>query len=342
MVQKFGSKVILSAFLTTIVILLLTSVTYIRYSDKGFIPVLVQSLSVRNIGAPLAFFFAKDTTLAAHEKFRAEIRRKFPIPLIDGSVDVYSYNQTAILAHGLHYYPRPVIQSYSAYTPELAELNAAHLRSKLAPDNILFQVASIDNHYPALDDNCSWPELLTRYDITDITGTNQSFVLMKRSPAPRKYQMTLLENTNIPFGKPVALSPLNAGPIWVEIEINKSLPGTVISTLYKPPVLLLTVSLRDGQQRDFRLIPGMARSGFLLSPLVSDQKSFVQLAAQDGSNALTNLEVMSVTVSIDNGSGRTICYQSPFRLRLYRLDYPRQNLSKVENESDTPKPDQTK
>ena len=60
-----------------------------------------------------------------------------------------------------------MIQSYAAFTPELADLNAAYLRSSHAPDNVFFECAPIDDHYPSLDDGLSWPVLLTRYDIRD-------------------------------------------------------------------------------------------------------------------------------------------------------------------------------
>jgi hypothetical protein len=45
---------------------------------------------------------------------------------VHGNADVYPLSQTAVLASGLTCQPRPVFQSYSAYTPKLAEMNAAH------------------------------------------------------------------------------------------------------------------------------------------------------------------------------------------------------------------------
>jgi hypothetical protein len=110
------------------------------------------------------------------------------------------------------------------------------------------------------------------------------------------------------------------------MEINKTPWGSVVSTLYKPPVLTLAVSLRDGRQLCFRLIPGMVRSGFLLSPLIEENQSFVSLASAGGWRNLAGLEVTSLTVSAVTPSQSTSCYQSPMRLRLYLLDFPRQDL----------------
>ena len=115
-------------------------------------------------------------------------------------------------------------------------------------------------------------------------------------------------------------------PIWVEIEMNKTLIGTVVTTLYKPPILVLTVSQRDHGRHDFRLVPAMARGGFLLSPVIGDNRAFAELACTNGPASLAGCEVMSMTVSADTPSRSTICYQSPMAVRFYRLDFPRQDF----------------
>ena len=83
----------------------------------------------------------------------------------------------------------------------------------------------------------------------------------------------------------------NDGPLWAGLEINKTFWGAVVATVYKPPALKLTVSLRDGRRLVFQVVPGMAQSGFLLSPLIKNNRSFVSLAAVDGGRGLAGLEV---------------------------------------------------
>jgi hypothetical protein len=223
-----------------------------------------------------------------------------------------------LIAHDLQFDPRPVIQSYSAFTPELAELNAAHLRGPHAPDNILFDVNSVNNNFPSLEDGRSWPELLTRYDITDLTG---QFVILKRSSHPRKHRLTPLADVPVQLGVPVTIAT-NDAPLWAELEISPTLFGAVVATLYKPPVLNLSVSLEDGRQLLFRVVPGMARSGFLLSPLIPDNESFASLYSPAYWHNLRGLHIKSLTLFAVTASGSTPCYRSPLRLRLYRLDIP--------------------
>jgi hypothetical protein len=302
------------------------------HSKNGLLAQCARTFGVKSILAPATLLCHPESLRQDHETYFRQIREVFPVPPLAGDVDVYPWNQATLLAHGLHYHPRPVIQSYSAYTPELAELNAAFLRSGHAASNILFEVRLVDNRFPSLNDGRSWPELLTRYDVK---GTADIFVILKRSAKPREFHLQPFADLPVHFGEPIRLPATSNGPLWAELEINKSVLGFAVSTLYKPPMLTLAVSLRDGRQLDFRLIPGMTRSGFLLSPLIENNRSFVSLAAVDGGRDLTGLEVTAMTISAVTASGSTRCYQSPMRLRLHQLDYPRQDLKEMTAESAT-------
>jgi len=303
------------------------------YPKDGLLMQLARTFGARSILAPAKLLRGTDSWQKDDETHLQQIQTAFPVPPLEGNVDVYPWNQAALFAHGLRYHPRPVIQSYSAYTPELVELNAAFLRGDQAASNILFEIQLMDDRFPSLNDGCSWPELLTRYDIKESRGT---FLLLKRSPTPRPFQLQPLQDRLVRFGEPIQLPATNHSPLWAEMEINKSFWGSMVSMLYKPPVLTLAVSLRNGQQLRLRLIPGMARSGFLLSPLIKDNASFVALAAAGGGRGLADEEVTSVTLFADTPSGATACYQPSLRLRLFQLDYPRQDLMGMAAESATP------
>jgi hypothetical protein len=324
-------------------LLVFSGTTFSRwYPKEGLAAQCARTFSVKSLRAPVTVLCHPGTLQKEYETYLNLYRGVFPFPPLAGQTDIYPWNQAALLAHGLAYCPRPVFQSYSAYTPELAELNAAHLRSGRAADNLLFTLGTLDRRFPSLDDGRSWPELLTRYDIQGtigpfpdafVPGATASLILMKKSPAPREYHLAPLTNILIDFAAAVALPPATNGPIWAELEINKTLAGSAVSIFYKPPILTLAVSLRDGRQRCFRLVPGLVRGGFLLSPLIDDSASFIALASRDGWRGLINCEITSFTVYALTQSGSTICYQSPMRLRLYRLDYPRLDLPTAAVES---------
>ena len=285
---------------------------------------LAGTFSIYNLLAPVAGSYTGHLR-NNYENNLASERKAYALPLIEGDADLYSYEQTILFAHTLPYQPRPVIQSYSAYTPELAKMNAAHLRTARAARNILFAIQPINDRFPSLDDGLSWPELLTLYDLKGASDDKGTYLLLSRAAVPREFHLTPLQNTSARFGEPVLLPAATNGPIWVEIEIKKSLAGTVAAFLYKPPELMLTVLLQDHTQRRFRLVPGMAGGGFLLTPLIADNRSFATLAST-GRQDLAGLEVVSMTISVGTGSGSTRCYQSPMAVQFYHLDFPRQGF----------------
>jgi hypothetical protein len=209
------------------------------------------------------------------ENAGAEIRSKIPLPATNGTVDLYPYNQSAVFAAGQKWAPRPVIQSYIAYTPSLAELDRDHLKGAAAPDRVYFSISPLDGHYPSLDDGASWPELIARYRVT--TFFDQYAVMEKRSkPVAVDVGASLLDEKDASFGEQVPIPTTNA-PIWARIDVTPTVMGRLISALYKLPPLYLVVKYANGSIENFRFIPGEARSGFLLSPTVRNSVDFLAL-----------------------------------------------------------------
>ena len=116
----------------------------------------------------------------------AGIRLFNPLPKVSGTVDLYPNELANIFANDLPYNPRPIPQSFSAYTAKLAQINAAHLRTKDAADSILFDINPIDKRLSSMEDGLSWPEILTRYDIKNF---EKRYLLLEKRAEPRSYQL---------------------------------------------------------------------------------------------------------------------------------------------------------
>lgn len=201
----------------------------------------------------------------------AAIRQAQPLPQIDGTVDVIPPMQSSVIAHSLEYHPRPVFQGYAAYTPWLAELNRKYYEHDDAAGIVLMSPSSIDNRYPLMDESTSIPEILARYEPLELE--NDLLVLGRRAkPIPTSTKV-ILENVQARFGEWVSLDQVDA-PVMLTVTAASNLQGRARAALYRPPFLVLNVRLGDGTERQFRLIEGIARAGFLLSPLVQDPIDF--------------------------------------------------------------------
>lgn len=288
--------------------------------SNGLAKQMAESFKPYYLLAPLESV-SSDYMEKAYEKNLDQRRKQSPLPAIEGGTDIYSYDQATLFAHGLRYQPRPILQSYAAYTPELTRLNAEWLDTDRAASNILFAIQTIDGRFPALDDGLSWPELLTRYELVKNAEPDEIHLLLARSASPRSYHFTPLTNTVASWGESMAVPVVTNGPVWVEMEIKRTFIGSFCALFYKPPVLRMTVLFRNHESRTFRLIPGMAQSGFLVSPVIANAQSFAALFLPGWQHDLAGLEVSTISISSDTSSGATSCYESPLKFRFSCLEY---------------------
>jgi hypothetical protein len=236
-----------------------------------------------------------------------------------GTADIYSSGQSSLFASGLSWSPRPVIQSYSAYTPALARLNANHLLGPRAADNIFFRPEPIDGHLPALEDGASWPALLSLYDPAGYDA-GSDLVWLQRSAM----------QVGIPYAGPSVLdgrrglgemvSLPNAPALWAKLTVTPTLAGDIASFLIKSSKLTITLHLAGGETRQFRFIPGMAEAGFLLSPLVTTTGDFVRLRPVPG-RASPGLPRV-VSFSLDAAQGTRFFWHRTYQLSVAPIAFP--------------------
>ncbi|MED5611530.1 hypothetical protein VV867_27830 [Pseudomonas sp. JH-2] len=257
-----------------------------------------------------------------------ELSALSPLEVKPGTSDIYSFDQSQLLASGNRWSPRPIFQSYSVYTPELVRINERHLRGENAPDNIFFKVQPIDRHYPSLEDGLSWPTLLQLYSPSAFQGDMLTLVRNKQRPdeAPvlrlvGEQRVRLASWASVPREKIV----------FAKIILRPSLAGKVAALLLKSSELKITVSLRNGETRDFRFIAGMGETGFILSPLVEDTFDFLTLSTQEGSY-LDHKQVTGLSISpVSQG----FLWQDAYDLQFYALELPPSTVPKASFFSET-------
>jgi hypothetical protein len=241
------------------------------------------------------------------------LKNQIDFPLFPGTTDIYSYDQTYLIASRNHWTPRPIFQSYSVFTSELAKKNKHYLLSPHAPDHIMFKVEPIDNRMAALEDGASWPVLLKHYQPT---GFDKGFLwLEKQSVENKASHSTLLQSTNYHLGEVVKL-PQASSFLWAEIEMKPTILGSLATILFKPDLLYIQMTLQDGSIKKYRFIANMAKSDFLLSPLIEDTKEFALLYATN--NMLHSKHVISFF--IDSKELRTRHWHQEYKITLKSIN----------------------
>jgi len=241
----------------------------------------------------------------------AALARTSPVQALDGSVDAIPSLQSSLIAAGLDYRPRPTIQEYTSYSPSMIALNRRFFSGPRAPDYLIFDTTTIDNRPPFMTEGPLWPLFLARY--APWRKTDGSAVVLRRRATPLG---ELLQPAGDGIGHLDRPLPIELGkePLFVAIDLRPTWLGRFAELALKPPQLRLAVTLHNGEERLYRLIPGIAEVGFIVSPLIATAQDFVTLA--EGGNALPPISALRVVA----GFGGKLAYRSAFRYEVRRID----------------------
>lgn len=205
-----------------------------------------------------------------------KIRNLSSIPVLQGTSDIYNFNQSLLLVSDNDWNPRPAFQSYQAVNSYTIQANYDHLISKdKSPDNIFFRVETLDWRIPALDDGLSWKALLGLYKPVGWTD-KKDYLILKRDSSGKVLSVNDTKSIEGKIGHEI-VNPYENGLVFLKLHIRKSLAGALVSVVYKPEPVWIKLKLQNGQEKTFRIIPSMSETGFLLSPLTQSTADFMSL-----------------------------------------------------------------
>ncbi|HEY1231359.1 MAG TPA: hypothetical protein VGF26_28995, partial [Ramlibacter sp.] len=156
----------------------------------------------------------------------------------------------------------------------------------------------------------SWPVLLAHYAPVGIAG---SYAVFTRRPTPAKVQIGApVFDGSGHFGTQFRLP--SSGPLWAEIDVRPTVLGRLAGLVFKVPPLTLVMRYADGSRKTYRFVPGLARSGFLLSPTVSGPRELVAL--QSTQARTLSAAAVPVSFSLRGTGGTRLLWNQSFDVRL--------------------------
>jgi hypothetical protein len=218
---------------------------------------------------------------------RADLQRTWRLPDMqatvgDAPIDMMSYEQGVLLLNGLNYVPRPVLHSYSAYTPYLLAKNAALYRSTQAPAFVLYRFHALDAVFPALADSSALLELLWRYRPI---RSERSFLLLEkcddRPSVARPAGRVILEKT-IGFDQTLDLRGITEPYLTAALTIKPTFLGWLRRLAHRPGGITIEVELDSGERRTHRIVPAIAGEEFIIRPFLGDRDDVLRLYGGPG------------------------------------------------------------
>jgi hypothetical protein len=227
------------------------------------------------------------------------------------TVDVFGFRQSYAVFNELNFKPRPVFQSYAAYSRALMRRNEAFYGSTNAPQFTLFRLEALDEHFPPLEDGFLLRDLLFNYEPVDAEGP---FLLLKRKGAAPVVLQFVREGAVRP-GELIDLRDQTSADLWLQLQLEPTFRGRVRDFLYQPPPVDLGVWCQGSPNLRRAIFPApapMIAAGFLASPLLLETDDVLDLYT---GNSITR----PVAYSIELPAGAESYWQPNVHFRIYRI-----------------------
>jgi hypothetical protein len=232
------------------------------------------------------------------------------------TIDIYNYNQNILLHNNLNWLPRPIFQSYSAYTSKLLKTNESHIIQN-GPKFVLFNNETIDGRLPLLDDNLWIRQLFHRYKY--ITTINNQ-LLLERKENVEVPELIEVQSEILKINEKISI-PNTGKPIYISAKIEESLIGKIRSLVFKPPAVNMVVTMKDGSSRKYRVIPDMISQPTLVSPLLDNNNKVLNFLYGLSSNFVESVKFVTTN---------SIYYKSDIKIKVYEDNWPNNGITSSE------------
>ncbi len=187
------------------------------------------------------------------------------------TVDMFGWEQGVLFLNGFNWHPRPIFQSYAAYTSSLLAINGDFYANNNAPQFVIFKFQDIDNRLPMTGDTEVLKLLLRDYQPV---LTEKDYLLLKRIPRGqgRVADGDTLLTRQTQIGESLDIQSWNQKPLLLSLDIRKSWLGHVVAVLYRVPIVNLEIETTDGTKLLYRIIPNIVQTSFVINPLLLNQE----------------------------------------------------------------------
>ncbi|MEO5361168.1 MAG: hypothetical protein H7843_12095 [Nitrospirota bacterium] len=146
------------------------------------------------------------------------------------TVDIYTVDAALAGYYGLRWRPRPVFQSYSAYTAYLDSLNERSLSS--APEFILYAQKEFDGKSAVLFEPATYRRILTDYRVVVKDGI---FWVLQRRGLIEPAAQEGVSAVSVPLGGKIPFSLDVRYYTFARVYVKYNIMGKIIRLLYRAP-----------------------------------------------------------------------------------------------------------
>lgn len=195
------------------------------------------------------------------------------------TVDAYPWNTQVLLENKLNFSPRPVFQSYMAYTAALEEKNFEFYNSDKAPKFVVYEFEGIDNRYALFDEPKLNLILTKNYTCVDtLSSGGRPVLLLEKKDNVKKISFVKSAEYAMYMGSP--LVPKEG--VYYQVFLYRNLLGDFMSVVDHGPDIALSIVTKSGSTRKYKTSHKLLETGLFSTQFISDTKGFK--AVMNGEN----------------------------------------------------------
>ena len=212
------------------------------------------------------------------ENFPPDTRIEPEIKSIVGHepVGFLSYAYSNAVIDDLNLILLPVVQSYSAYTPYLDQLNATFVDNK-GPRFLIFDGKAVDGRHPWTESPATWAQVYRWYN-TRMLGSHN--LLLQRRAEPRFTHFEPVADRSVHFGEDLPM-PASPHPVFWTMRCSLSRTGKLRALLARIPGVMMDVGEGGGRTKSFRVILPVLGAPSLGNYLPSSLDEFAEVLGKD-------------------------------------------------------------
>ena len=260
-------RILIPLYIITIIILgvTLNRISPLRFTDNTMEKIQNYEYSASLIADPTRF----DERV---NEIREQIRSDYPLDpdvvqfIDDKTVDVFPWDIALCWGYDFNWSPRPVFQSYSAYTRYLDNINSQHFVGDQAPEVLLYSYKSIDGRYPIFDEPKTFRTILRHYNYVNRSG---EFILLTRNATTQNVREEVIHTSTAEIGQFVPIPSYEKGYVFGDVDVKNSLSGSLKKLIFKPSSLYIQFKFVDGTySQKYRFVSDVAKNGLFISQFV--------------------------------------------------------------------------
>ena len=188
------------------------------------------------------------------------------------SVDIITWDIVRAEKNNLNWRPRPVFQSYSAYTDFLDIKNLESFQSN-PRKYLIYDFKTIDKRHPFFDEPRTLRYILCNYNRVSLPEkSNSPLLLNKLSSGSRCVADKPLISQSVDWNVPISVDRIDSGFTTLEVKVSYTLLGKIYKLLFRAPPTYIKVQYDDDSISRYRFIPENAEGGLVINPLPPSRK----------------------------------------------------------------------